>query len=110
MGWLIFAGWLILGLFANVFLTLSKHCEPGTKEKKLADRGRDWCLWIGLTIMIIGLLYLLGWIWYYFCSGFLIFEDQPFFDKIICGLISLIPLGFLLGFIAICCGWDPFKK
>ena len=110
MGWIVFAGWLILSGLVQLFISIEKNAPENSIEKRNANIAVICCaviLGIGLLILI---LYGLGWIWYYFCSGFLIFEDQPFWDKVVCGLISLIPLGFLIGFIMICFGWDPERR
>ena len=109
MGWIMFFIWIFLGIVLNICLRMEKETPKSQK----------WCgmlpvTWVFLITGIAGLaillLYGLGWIWYYFCSGFLIFEDQPFWDKIICGLISLFPLSCVLGLIAIAFGWDPWKR
>lgn len=127
MGWIIFICYLIYGLFINIMFmnkraagdSLQQAISSGADSKEI-EKLRKWCkraslivdgmMWIGIISLAIFLLYGLGWVWYYFCSGFLIFEDQPFWDKVICGLISLIPLGFLIGFIMICFGWDPDRR
>lgn len=106
MGWTIFFIWLTLGFIVNIAMSTEKYAEYGSKEQKIASKVVSCCMWIGIIGLLIFILYILGWVWY-FCGGFLVFEDQPFWDKVICGLISLIPLGFFLGFIAICFGWDP---
>ena len=109
MGWLIFAIWMVLGIVANIFISLEKNAKTDTRRKHL-HRGWIICMWIGISLAGIGLLYVLGWIWYYFCCGFLVLEEPSFFWKIIWGLFSLIPLGFILGLVAICFGWDPRDK
>ena len=109
MGWIIFAVWMVWGLFVHLFSMLSKDAEENSKEKKNAERGIAICMWIGIAALALVLLYCLGWVWYYFCCGFLVFEDPSFGGKIIWGLTSLIPLGFIIGLIAIFLGWNPFK-
>lgn len=108
MGWIIFAIWMILAIFANIFGSIEKNAET-EEERKAGARGTTIIMWIGISLLGIGLLYVLGWLWYYFCCGFLVIEEPSFFWKIIWGLFSLIPLGFIIGFIAICFGWDPRK-
>lgn len=106
MGWIIFAVFMLLGIFANIFVLMEDNAET-EEEKKAGRRGWQTCMWIGITLLGIGLLYALGWVWYYFCCGFLVIEEPSFFWKIIWGLLSLVLLGFVAGLIAICCGWDP---
>lgn len=106
MGWIIFAIYILLAIFANIFVSMEDNAET-EEEKKVGRRGWQTCMWIGIALLVIGLLYFLGWLWYYFCCGFLVIEEPSFFWKIIWGLFSLIPLGFFLGLIAICFGWNP---
>lgn len=106
MGWIIFAIWMLIAIFANIFISMEKNAETDA-ERKSAKRGWQTCMWIGITLLSLGILYLLGWVWYYFCCGFLVIEEPSFFWKIIWGLFSLIPLGFIIGLVAICCGWNP---
>lgn len=106
MGWIIFAVFMLLGIFANIFVSMEDNAET-EEEKKAGRRGWQTCMWIGITLLGIGLLYALGWVWYYFCCGFLVIEEPSFFWKIIWGLLSLVLLGFVAGLIAICCGWNP---
>lgn len=109
MGWIIFLCYLIYGVVINLFIQLEKNAPEGSAERKRAKIIVQCLMWIGISGLGIFFLYCLGWIWYFFCGGFLLFEDQPFWDKVVCGLISLIPFGFFIGFIMICCGWDPDK-
>lgn len=106
MGWIIFAVYMLLGIFTNIFASMENNAET-EEEKKAGRRGWQTCMWIAITLLGIGLLYALGWVWYYFCCGFLVIEEPSFFWKIIWGLHSLVSLGFVVGLIAICCGWDP---
>lgn len=109
MGWIIFAVWMILGVSTQLFIVYSKNADDKSKEKKKVENGIKVCMWIGISILGTIFLYGLGWLWYYFCCGFLVFEDPSPGWKIIWGITSLIPLGFILGFIAICLGHNPFK-
>lgn len=106
MGWLIFIGFMFYGLFMRVFATAYE--DSGGKDK-VAKIGFWTFLWIGIAALAILLLAGLGWIWYYFCCGFLVFEEPSFWWKVIWGLTSLIPLGFFIGFIGIFFGHDPNK-
>ena len=109
MGWIIFVCYLIYGVVVNLFIHLEKNAPEGSAERKRAKIIVQCLMWIGIGSLGIFFLYCLGWIRYFFCGGFLLFEDQPFWDKVVCGLISLIPFGFFIGFIMICCGWEPDK-
>ncbi len=106
MGWIIFGIWLVLAIFANLFTNLEKNAET-PKEKKNAELGLKIVMWIGVILLAIVLLFVLGWIWYYICGGYLIQCEDSFFWKAVWGLATLIPLGFIIGLIAICCGWNP---
>lgn len=109
MGWILFAIWMFLGVVVNIANIIKKGSPKDSIDYKVGKMTMEVCMWIGIVTLALVLLYCLGWVWYYFCGGFLVFEDQPFWDKVICGLITLIPFGFLLGIIRICCGWDPFR-
>ena len=132
MGWIIFIIYLFFGAFVNCArkhesdlideletakLEIAK-LESNDKKKvkdikrrlKKASLVVNISMYIGVASLGIFLLYGIGWIWYFFCGGFLVFEDCTFWDKVVYGLISLLPLGFVIGFIAICFGWDPSKK
>lgn len=109
MGWIIFAIWMILGIVVNIFMAIDRNAPADSKEKKNAEIGWQVCMWIGIVLLGIGVLYVLGWLWYYICCGFLVMEEPNFLWKIIYGFLTLIPLGFVLGIIAIACGWDPDK-
>ena len=110
MGWIIFAAYIFCGIMYNIFNQVEKTSEKGSKEQKIAKVIMYGSVGIiGLGVIILA-LYAIGWIWYFFCGGFLLFEDQPFWDKVVCGLMSLVFLGFVFGFIMICLGWDPDKR
>lgn len=108
MGWTIFAIWMVLGIAINICISVEKSSEGKTKEK--AKKIGIILMWTGVAGLSIILLYGLSWIWYYFCCGFLVFEDPSPGWKIIWMFTSLIPLALVLGIIAIFWGWDPFKK
>lgn len=110
MGWIIFVGYLFCGVMYHIFYQIEKSSTKGSKEQKIATIVM-YCFagLIGLGLIILA-MYAIGWIWYFFCGGFLIFEDQPFWDKVVYGLMSLVFLGFIFGFIAVCCGWDPDSR
>lgn len=109
-----FVGYLIAGfLFHLTYAIYKSGCKTlmvSTIAKYLAIGIA--CL-IGLGVVVC-ILYVLGWIWYYFCGGFLVLDDYgplagqtPFWDRVLYGLLSLLPLGFIIGFIAILGGWNP---
>ncbi|KAB4246650.1 hypothetical protein [Bacteroides uniformis] len=108
MGWIIFVIWMIIGIAINICIVIEKSSEDKLKER--TKKTGMLFMWIGVTGIIIAVLYGLCWAWYYFCCGFLVFEDPSPGWKIIWGLTSLIPLGLIVGLIAIFSGWDPFKK
>lgn len=62
---------------------------------------------IACIVGLAALLFVLYQIWYYVCCGFLCFEFESLGDKIMAFIISMIGLGFVGGFIAICFGWNP---
>ena len=123
MGWIIFGCYLVYGLIMNIIYSFregalqsiqiakdhgeTKWLPQLEKEYKRVDLAFSILLGIGIAALAILILYCLGWVWYYFCSGFLVFEEQSFFERVMCGLISLIPLGLIIGLIAIMCGWNP---
>ena len=127
MGWAIFIGYIVYGVFMNLIMMSKDDLEAALEKAKAnnADEERikelrrevknitvifNVMIFIAIGSLVIFILYCFGWVWYYFCCGFLVFEDCSFGDKIVYGLMSLIPLGFFIGFIAICFGWDPSKK
>lgn len=110
MGWLIFAAYLFCGIMCHLFNQTEQSAPEGSLEKKIAKIGMYSVMGIiGLGVVIL-VLYAIGWIWYFFCGGFLIFEDQPLWDKVVYGLMSLILLGLLFGFVLVCLGWDPDNR
>lgn len=109
MGWIIFFIWMLLGVVINIANLIKRGSQKGSLDWRVASMTIKICMWISIIGLAILLLYGLGWIWYYFCGGFLLFEDQPFWDKVICGIITLLPLGFFIGIVRICCGWNPDK-
>lgn len=110
MGWLIFVAYLFCGIMCHLFNQAEQSAPEGSLEKKIAKIAMHSLIGIiGLGVVILA-LYAIGWIWYFFCGGFLIFEDQPFWDKVVYGLMSLILLGLLLGFVLVCLGWDPDNR
>lgn len=108
MGWIIFGVWVVLAIVANLFFALEKNAEA-EKEKNHAKIGLSIVMWTGIGLLSIGALFAVGWIWYYICGGYLLQCEDSFFWKAIWGLATLVPLGFVIGFIAICFGWDPRK-
>jgi len=98
MGWIIFVGYLFCGVMCNIFYQIEKSSTKGSKEQKIATIVM-YCFagLIGLGLLILA-MYAIGWIWYFFCG------------EVVCGLMSLVFLGFIFGFIAVCCGWDPDSR
>lgn len=110
MGWILLVLWFFLGITTNIVLRFEKCLQPSDKGYKFFHYFKELMVWSCIGLGAIFALWCLGWVWYFFCSGFLVFCDQPFFDKVICGLISLLPLGCVIGLIAIAFGWDPWRK
>lgn len=106
MGWITFGVWLVLSALANLFMALEKNAQT-SKEKKYAGIGFAIVMWTSIGLFAAGALFVLGWIWYYLCGGYLIQCEDSFFWKALWGLATLIPLGLIIGLIAICCGWNP---
>ena len=110
MGWIIFAAYLVCGILYHIFNQVEESAPEGSAEKKIAKIVMYCAIGIiGLGLLIL-ILYVIGWVWYFFCGGFLVFEDCPFWDKVIYGLISLVLLGFFFGFVMVCFGWDPDNR
>ena len=94
MGWIIFAAYLVCGILYHIFNQVEKSAPEGSTEKKIAKIVM-YCIMglIGLGVLVL-VLYAIGWIWYFFCGGFM----------------SLILLGFLFGIVMVCFGWDPDNR
>ena len=123
MGWIFFGCFIFYGLIMNAII-LGREDAKEELEKAIAkgdtqaipdlqrhyninDKTFSIFLGIGIAALAIFILFCIGCVWYFFCGGFLVFEDQPFLDKVLCGLISLMPLGIFLGLVAIFGGWNP---
>lgn len=77
------------------------------KKSDLSGKSHSLMSIIVFTVIFAALLFILYQIWYYVCCGFLCFEFESLGDKIMAFIISMIGLGFVGGFIAICFGWNP---
>lgn len=97
---------MFLGITTNIFISIEKNATSA-KKKKIGHIGMMTCVWIGIIAILALLLLVIGWIWYYICGGFFIECADSFFWKAVWGLFTLIPLGFILGFIAIIFGYNP---
>ena len=109
MGWIIFIIYLVCALLYFVYDKASEEFPEGSKEKKMYTIYKYIPVFIIGIITVCFILYAIGWVWYYICGGFLIFEDQPFWDKVFCGFLSVALLVFVFGGIAILMGWDKNK-
>lgn len=109
MGWIIFGVWIVLGIIINICMAVEKETP---EEKKSA--GLKPVTWVFLGIAMLGLLVLilygLGWVWYYFCGGAILFEDVSFASKLGAGFASLVCITTFIGLIAILLGWSPVKR
>lgn len=110
---------MIIGIIVSTVAEDSmKECEDMDKrgvpdtdpKKKLAARSWKIALGIGIGLVAIPILYVLGWLWYIFCGGFLLWMEDVWYMKIVYGFMSLIFLSILIGVIAIIFGgWKPYK-
>lgn len=107
MGWIIFSIWIFCGITFNLAHAIGENIPEGTIAKKINKGVKYGALGILALTVVVLILYAIGWVWFYFCGGFLLFEDQPFIDKVFCGLWSVVLSGFVFGLIAIIFGWDP---
>ncbi|MCM1142617.1 MAG: hypothetical protein NC453_28940 [Muribaculum sp.] len=98
----------------NITAEERENLEWQTKQlemsKKFSEIGWQIVMWIGIAILFLGLCWVVGIIWYYFCCGFMIIEEPNFFWKIIYGALSLVFLTIVLGGIAELFGWHPWRK
>lgn len=72
-----------------------------------------------ITLAIVGIVTVclipIGYVWYYFCCGFLLFPNEIFGDSPSLGesvayfILSMLLLTWIGGLIAIAFGWNPFK-
>lgn len=108
MSWfgIVFTILIISGFIA---MLTSVSTEPPTPGNKNAREPLVFWIFLGIALAcaLVIVLYILGWLWYYFCCGFLLFESSTFWDKVVAGFVSLILFAFLLGLIAIIGGWNP---
>ncbi|MCM1296162.1 MAG: hypothetical protein NC311_11530 [Muribaculaceae bacterium] len=59
-------------------------------EKKLAEeKSGRFGIYLLMTVCAAIIVTIAGFFWYYFCAGFLLFEDISFGDKILYGITSL---------------------
>ena len=134
----VFIIWMTLGIVANICIRSDQSTTEMIKEKKkqaasknitaeerenlewqtkqlemskkFSEIGWQIVMWIGIAILFLGLCWVVGIIWYYFCCGFMIIEEPNFFWKIIYGALSLVFLTIVLGGIAELFGWHPWRK
>lgn len=73
----------------------------------------EWVSWLGFApvaiLFLVVLFYGIGWVWYYICGGWTLFHAESFFEVVAFGAISIVTLGFIIGFVAILFGWKPPK-
>lgn len=91
---------IILYLIGAVFATCANSEEDSSPNKMK---------WIYAAMIPGGILILagVGFVWYWLCGGALVFEADNFGDKVLFFFLSLIPLIFIIGIIAIIFGWNP---
>lgn len=103
MGWIVFISFVVFG----ALFRLGEYIE----DEATTERGKKIGMWIGYPSLIICMLILLGcilaavgWVWYYLCGGFLLSHDTSFIAIVLDGLMSLVFLGLIIGFILVCFG------
>lgn len=115
MWWLIIIAFYAVGITTRV---LSNKQDQMVKEgvseddpkKRRINRAFNISLGTLIVIVCIPIFYVLGWLWYFFCGGFLMWVDDAWYMKIVYGFMSLIFLSILIGVIAIIFGgWKPYK-
>lgn len=107
--WIFLVIWFVCAIMYHIFNAAEEENPEGSKTRKACCITKWTFVGIlGLSLVCL-ILYVLGWIWYFFCGGFLLFEDQPFLDKVFCGFLSVALLILVFGGIAVICGWDPEK-
>ncbi|MCH5218537.1 MAG: hypothetical protein J1F07_08350 [Muribaculaceae bacterium] len=103
-----FVGFVILVGIAS-FLDSFRSKEK--KEKNDLGPCMMVAVGIGMLGILVLILYVIGWIWYYFCCGFLVMDDglfagtTPFWDRVIYGFMSVIFLGIFLSVFGALFGW-----
>lgn len=99
-----FAAFLCIGGLASIAMNQHDKLESQSADKKICTRyeiaGTALITMAGI-IVVIPIIALIGFIWYFFCSGFLIFEDTSFWEKVFYGILSLLFLVFLIGSVAL---------
>ncbi len=114
MGWVL-VSLLIFSLIGNIIRYFIKLNEDagitwGAPERKRIDFIWKVLMIIGIALVSVLILYVLGWLWYIFCGGFLLWMEDVWYMKIVYGFMSLIFLSILIGVIAIIFGgWKPYK-
>lgn len=104
MFWYFLIIWFVCGVVFNFFDRVGRDYPKGCRTRKWSDIIKYTAVGVlGLSLLAL-LLFLIGCIWYFFCGGFLLFEDQSFWDKVICGAISVVMFIIVLGGIAVLCG------
>lgn len=90
-------------------MTRDKVPDSDPKKKRIGRTAKIAFI-VGMILFCIPILYVLGWLWYIFCGGFLLWMEDVWYMKIAYGFMSLIFLSILIGVIAIIFGgWEPYK-
>ncbi len=119
MWWLIIiVAFIFMMIAAYTFEIMQEEHDQMTRDKvpdsdpkkKRIGRTAKIALIVGMILFCIPILYVLGWLWYIFCGGFLLWMEDVWYMKIVYGFMSLIFLSILIGVIAIIFGgWEPYK-
>lgn len=99
----------IFSLAFNIFYGISNCPDYTEKTRKRTRESIDILMCIAIFWCSAVILYFIGWIWYYFCGGFLLFEELSLGEKVAWSFMTMALLSFVLGFIATLLGWKPFK-
>lgn len=100
MWWLILLGIYFVGACIANFATHGQEAKMWRKRN--AKKISNVFFYTGIALVGIAafavISYILGFIWYYFCGGFLLFADigMSFLGKIALGAMTLFFLAFLI--------------
>lgn len=103
-GWVLFVCYGIVTIF---FAALHESDIKFLYISKIAGVFFYLFLFAGILGLFSCILWVIGWIWYYFCGGFLVIDDglfagqETFFQKVLYGIMSLFLLGFVFCLLAV---------
>lgn len=103
MGWAFVISLLVMGVTVNILYAIDKDNQ---EQKRLRGEKVDpdkmgacasAAVTIGMIWAVFWFLYVLYWVWYFVCSGFLVLESESLLDKIVYFIISMVLLVVLVG-------------